>query len=335
MGKKALVIGKFMPFHKGHKALIEFAAIHSSAVKVLVLGNENEPIDLNQRVKWIEESFDLDYALASEIIVKPIKYNSNELNSSSESDVKSSQEWCDFLKDELEDIDIIVGSEMYVKYMADYAKKEYVFFDIKRTNVPISATKIKENPIKYWDYLTPAVKRTYAHHICICGTESAGKTTIATNLENNYEFVTMIPEIGRCLVGNAMTCEASTLSSVLSIHKTLLRRVKQNPPTPIIVWDTDNLTTLSYMKFLGFDYYDGEYPKADIYFFLDNNIPYKKDITRVEENVANDLKNNHLDIYKKEGVNLYVLSNKENLFASLAQYVEDCVNNIANKIDVK
>lgn len=334
MGKKSLVIGKFMPFHKGHKALIEFAAIHSSAVKVLVLGNENESIDLNQRVKWIEESFDLDYALASEIIVKPIKYNSNELNSSSESDVKSSQKWCDFLKDELEDIDIIVGSEMYVKYMADYAKKEYVFFDIKRTNVPISATKIKENPIKYWDYLTPAVKRTYAHHICICGTESAGKTTIATNLEKNYEFVTMIPEIGRCLVGNAMTCEASTLSSVLSIHKTLLKRVKQNPPTPIIVWDTDNLTTLSYMKFLGFDYYDGEYPKADIYFFLDNNIPYKKDITRVEENVANDLKNNHLDIYKKEGVNLYVLSNKENLFASLAQYVEDCVNNIANKIDV-
>ena len=78
MGKKALVIGKFMPFHKGHKALIEFAAIHSSVVKVLVLGNENEPIDLNQRVKWIEESFDLDYVLSSDIIVKPIKYKSNE-----------------------------------------------------------------------------------------------------------------------------------------------------------------------------------------------------------------------------------------------------------------
>lgn len=330
--KKALVIGKFMPFHKGHKELIEFASNHAMFVKILVLGNDNEPISINQRVKWIEESFDADYTLTSEFCVKGISYDSSKLDSSSESNLKSSQEWCDFLKDELNDIDVIVGSEIYIEYMAEYSKKEYLLFDVTRTKVPISASKIKDNPLKYWDYLTPAVKRTYAHHICICGTESSGKTTLATALEKEFDYVTMIPEIGRCLVGNAMTCESTTLTSVLSIHKTLLKCVKHNPPTPIVVWDTDNLTTKSYMKFLGWDTYTSDFPIADIYFFLDNDIPYEKDSTRVEENVAKELKNNHLNIYKKEGVNLHILKNKINVMDSMKQYIKDIGDNITSNL---
>lgn len=331
-GKKTLVIGKFMPFHKGHKELIEFASIHANYVKILVLGNDNEPIDVKQRVQWIEESFDLDYSLGSEFIVKPITYDPTKLNSSSASDVKSSEEWCEFLKDELDDIDVIIGSEIYVKYMAEYSKKEYLLFDLTRTKVPISATQIKNNLLKYWDYLTPAVKRTYAHHICICGTESSGKTTLATALEKEFEYVTMIPEIGRCLVGNAMTCEPTTLTAVLSIHKTLLKRVMQNPPTPIVVWDTDNLTTKSYMEYLGWESYTSDLPIADIYFFLDSKIPYEKDVTRVDEEVAEKLKNNHLNIYKKEGVNLYVLKDKNNLMDSMKQYIKDTADNISSKM---
>ena len=333
--KTALVIGKFMPFHKGHKELIEFASFHAMFVKILVLGNDKEPISIEQRVNWIEDSFESDYTLASEICVKGITYDDSQLNSSSESDIKSSQEWCDFLKDELNDIDVIVGSEMYVKYMAEYSNKEYLFFDVERSKIPISASKIKENPLKYWDYLTPAVKRTYAHHICICGTESSGKTTLATALEKEFEYVTMIPEIGRCLVGNAMTCEPSTLTAVLSIHKTLLKRVKQNPPTPIVVWDTDNLTTKSYMDFFGWEAYTNDLPIADIYFFLDNDIPYEKDVTRVDENVAKKLKNNHLNIYNKEGVNLHILKNKVNVMDSMKQYIKDAGDNITSNLWIK
>ena len=332
INKKALIIGKFMPFHKGHKELIDFASNNASCVKVLVLGHNNEPIDVKQRVKWIEESFELDYTLQSKLYVKAITYDANNLNSSSESDIKSSQDWCDYLKDELEDIDIIIGSEMYVKYMAEYSKKEYLFFDMERLKIPISATKIKENPIKYWDYLTPAVKRTYAHHVCICGTESSGKTTLATELEKEFEYVTMIPEIGRCLVGNAITCELSTLNSVLSIHKTLLMQVIQNPPTPIIVWDTDNLTTKSYMNFLGWESYTNDFPIADIYFFLDNNIPYEKDISRLDEEIANKLKFHHFQLYKNENVNLHILNNKINVKEYVKDYISKHIKNIVDKI---
>ena len=331
MSSKALVIGKFMPFHKGHKALIDFAAIQSKNVKILVLSHDKESISGEQRAKWIKESYDVDYSCNAELEIKVIHYDASQLNSSSESDIKSSQEWCDFLKTELEDITIIVGSEKYVQYMAEYANKYFAFFDIDREQIPISASKIKENPLTYWDYLTPAVKRTYAHHICICGTESSGKTTLSTLLEKKFDYVTMIPEIGRCLVGNAVTCEKTTLYSVLSIHKTLLKKVKNNPPTPIIVWDTDNLTTASYLKYFFNDIYDMDVPLADIYFFLDNNIPYEKDATRVEEFIAKDLKNHHLNIYKERGIKPYILKDKEMIKESMIQYVQDIADNICSK----
>lgn len=328
MSKTSLVIGKFMPFHKGHKELIEFASNNSDFVKILVLGTENEPINVKQREYWIKESFEMDYSLNSDFMVKSILYDHSKLNSSSESDIKSSQEWCEFLKDELIDVDIIVGSELYVQYMAEYSNKEYLLFDVERSKTPISATLIKNNPLKYWDYLTPSVKRSYAHHICICGTESSGKTTLSTELEKEFEYVTMIPEIGRCLVGNAITCDLSTLNSVLSIHKTLLTQVIKNPPTPIIVWDTDNLTTKSYMNFLGWESYTNDFPIADIYFFLDNNIPYEKDTTRVEESVAKELKKNHIKTYNEFGVNLIMLKNK----IDIKDYISKHIKNIVDKI---
>ena len=73
-------------------------------------------------------------------------------------------------------------------------------------------------------------------------------------------------------------------------------------------------------------------PIADIYFFLDNKIPYEKDATRVDEEVAEKLKDNHLNIYKKEGVNLYVLKDKNNLMDSMKQYIKDTADNISSKL---
>jgi hypothetical protein len=65
---------------------------------------------------------------------------------------------------------------------------------------------------------------------------------------------------------------------------------------------------------------------------LDSKIPYEKDVTRVDEEVAEKLKNNHLNIYKKEGVNLYVLKDKNNLMDSMKQYVKDTADNISSKL---
>lgn len=306
---KALVIGKFLPLHKGHLALIDFAATQAETVSVCVTGHDGEVISCTKRARWIIES----HMQNSSISVCNLSYDPSKLNESSVSDIKSSEEWAEYLKAELEnfsEIDVIIGSEMYVKYMADYLGISYIIYDEKREDMPISATDIKGDIIRYWDYLSPAAKRSFVQHICICGSESTGKSTVCKRLEEEYGFVTMIPEIGRCLVGKSALCEVGTLKKIFTIHNDLLQAVKNDPPTPIILWDTDNITTLSYLTFLHSFHQDvidevmGERQAvlADKYFFFEPNITFHDDGTRFDPTEARLLSAHHKHMYSNYGI---------------------------------
>ncbi len=304
--KKALVIGKFQPLHKGHMALIEFAATQAEHTSVCILAHNGELIPLEQRKAWM----DATYGCRSDITIYALSYNPEELNESSESDVKSSHEWADYLREcfgeAFGDFDVFIGSERYVQYMADYVGISHVIYDESRTNLSVSATDIKNDIIRYWDYLSPAAKQTYVRHICICGSESTGKSTVCKRLEEEYGFVTMIPEIGRCLVGKSEICSAATLEKIYCLHRPLLEAVKADPPTPVVLWDTDNITTLSYYRYLFPDARPEftDIPMADDYFFFMSNIPFHDDGTRLEQTEAQKLGCCHLKSYKDFGVSL-------------------------------
>lgn len=329
---RALVIGKFQPLHKGHLALIDFAKEQADYVTVCVLAHDGELIPLEQRVEWVKKSFYLN----NEISVGGYSYDPKILTESSESDLKSSHEWAEYLCEVCEDfseVDVIVGSEQYVKYMADYVGIHHLVYDEKREMLRISATDIKSDVLRYWDYLSPAVKQGYVKHICICGSESTGKSTTCKRLEEDYDFVTMIPEIGRCLVGKSEICEVKTLQKILEIHYSLLEAIKNDPPTPIMLWDTDNITTMSYYSFL----FPGKAPneilqnkellKADKYFFFESNIPYHSDATRLEQDSAWELRNHHLKTYFEFGISPQLVSSDERC-EIVRHYILDQIENI-------
>lgn len=306
---KALVIGKFQPLHKGHLTLINFATTQAKSVTVCVTGHNSEIIPLDKRILWAVETFENnDY-----VDVQGLSYNPTQLNESSVSDVDSSIQWAEYLKANLEgfsSIDVIIGSEIYVKYMADYLGIGYLIYDEHRVNLPISATDIKNDILRYWDYLTPAVKRSYVQHICICGSECTGKSTVCNRLGEELDFVTVIPEIGRCLVGKSALCGIDSLEKIFSIHNELLVAVKYDPPTPIILWDTDNITTLSYLTFLNTSNNNliaqvvGERKVvlADKYFFFESNINFYDDGTRFDQSQAKMLSEHHKYMYSRHGI---------------------------------
>ena len=337
MYRKALIIGKFMPLHKGHKSLVEFAKSRAESVDMLVTAHEGESIPLHLREAWARDTFANDNRVA----VYGYLYDVAELNESSESDLKSSHEWADYLMkvhSPMKDVDVIIGSERYVQYMADYLRIDYIIYDEKRENLKISATQIKSDIIRYWDYLVPAVKRHYVTHICICGSESTGKSTTCKRLEEQYGFVTMIPEIGRCLVGKSELCSMEVLQKIYDIHYRLLKAVHDDPPTPIILWDTDSITTLSYFTFI-FRYVplvqikgyvdESEYTeqdlyreviKADKYFFFESNIDFHDDGTRYSESEARLLSINHLQAYAFFGIVPEIVTTDER-FQVVEQYI--------------
>ena len=330
--RKALVIGKFMPLHKGHIGLINFACENAEMVLVCVLAHRKECIPLDRRVNWVKDSM-----FAGVVSACGLMYDADVLNSSSNSDIESSIAWAEYLKNQLEDfesIDVVVGSELYVKFIAEYLGIQYLIYDDKRLQINISATTIKNDVIKNWDYLAPSVKRTYAKHICICGSESTGKTTVCNTIERECEYVTVIPEIGRCIVGKSELCSIKQLCEIFEIHYKLLEVVVNDPPTPFVLWDTDNLTTLSYVRFLFPDADDSTLTKqrplllADKYFFFESNIKFVDDNTRLNEEAAQALRNNHIITYQQAGVLLEQVTNDR--LEKVKQYLYDELETLKN-----
>ncbi len=337
---KALVIGKFMPLHKGHLALIDFAATQAEKVEVCVTGHSGELICLENRTMWVAASYSYNPSIYK---ISSLSYDPALLNESSVSDLKSSEEWAEYLKANLDgfsEIDVIIGSEMYVKYMAEYLGIGYVIYDEARENIHISATDIKSDIIRYWDYLAPAVKRSYVQHICICGSESTGKSTVCKRLEEEYGFVTMIPEIGRCLVGKSELCEVETLKKIFTIHNDLLLAVKNDPPTPVILWDTDNITTLSYLTFLHTVNDEiiaevmGERKAvlADKYFFFEPNISFHDDGTRFDSEEAKLLSSHHKYMYSNFGIEPEIVS-AEDRCDVVRQYILQEIEKLKHTLD--
>ncbi len=87
-----------------------------------------------------------------------------------------------------EHIDVIFGSEPsytegYTKY---FPEADYVIIDSERSEFPISATMVRNNPYKYWDYILGAARPHFTKRVLIVGTESCGKTTLTKMLAKIY-----------------------------------------------------------------------------------------------------------------------------------------------------
>jgi len=158
--KTGLIIGKFMPLHKGHIALIEFALGQCDELIVLVSASDDEPITGAQRLEWLQELY------KDNSKVKPIMLNYDDLIlSDTETTVSSeglSKLWANYLKEQLPPIDVIFASEAYGAYMSRFLDCEAVIYDEPCKIVPVSATQIRNDPFTYLNFLPEIVQAYYS-----------------------------------------------------------------------------------------------------------------------------------------------------------------------------
>lgn len=100
--------------------------------------------------------------------------------------------------------DIVFTSEDYGTPYAKYMGATHVLVDRERNTVPISATKIRENPYAEWRFLSAPVRARLARRVAIVGAESTGTTTLARDLARYYETV-WTPEFGRFYTEGKLT----------------------------------------------------------------------------------------------------------------------------------
>ena len=300
---KAFVFGKFLPFHKGHEAMINFALTKCDFLTVLVCCSDKENISAETRKNWIDKTFESFQTIE----VKIFNYSENELPNSSVSSQEVSKLWSERFMNFFPDYDLVITSEEYGNYVASFMGIKHIAFDIHRQSYPVSATAVRKDLFNNWNFLPQSVKPYFAIRIVILGTESTGKTTLSENLVKHYNC-SSVKEAGRDLIANSNTFEFNDLYLVASEHA---KRIDQalNGESPLIIIDTNIYTTISYAKFIfnralkvdGAIYNSN---KADLYLYLNNDVEYLQDGTRLSETDRNLLDLSNREILQEHHVEI-------------------------------
>lgn len=298
---KAFIFGKFLPFHKGHEAMINFALTQCDLLSILVCCSDKESIDPETRKNWITETFES----SQHIEVKVFNYSEDDLPNTSVSSSEVSRLWSQQFKAIFPDYHLVITSEEYGNYVASFMGIKHVPFDLPREKYSVSATAIRNDLFANWNFLPQSVKPYFAIKVVILGTESTGKTTLSEKLKNYYNC-SEVKEAGRDLISNSNSFEFNDLYLVASEHaKRIDQSVRGN--SPLVIIDTDIYTTLSYAKFLfhrDLQIEDQIYQanKADLYLYLNNDVEYFQDGTRLSETDRNLLDASNRSILQENNI---------------------------------
>lgn len=148
-----------------------------------------------------------------------------------------------------------VGEESYEKsliYRACEMWKINEIVYIERDKNPISATMIRENPIKYWNKIAWPFRQFFSTNILITGTASEGKSTLTRDIAT-YFGLPYSEEYGRTYM--EYYAKSDTDLTVTDFQEFLIeqrRDTQKKIASPgncgIVISDTDNLVTLMYAK---------------------------------------------------------------------------------------
>ncbi len=274
-----VVIGKFYPPHKGHEHLIRTALSQADHVTVIVCDREGQCPRAHLRADWLRISFP-----NAEVVVTPDNLPDDD-----------SVAWANRTIEILGHApDVVFTSENYGDPYASAMGCKHVCVDLARETVPISGTRIRENPLANWEFLSPAVHGYYAKRIVILGAESTGTTTLAKDLAKHYE-TTWVPEYGRVYSeGKLFDTNATAWATEEFTHIATMQNASENALAEvcnrILICDTDAFATSVWHE----RYMESrsaaveilaEEPQHILYILTGDEIPFVQDGTRDGEQI--------------------------------------------------
>jgi HTH-type transcriptional regulator, transcriptional repressor of NAD biosynthesis genes len=277
--KRGFLLGKFLPPHNGHVLLCQTAAALVDELTILVCWLPDDPIFGPDRLAWMQELFPHCRVIGHDKVVPQEPAESPDFWPI----------WREIVRSACPDgIDYVFASEDYGTRLADEVGAEFWPIDLGRQTVPISATKLLDDPHGNWRHIPLPVRHKFARKICLHGPESTGKSQLAKRLA--YYFDTLfVPEYGRTycehfgtdlqaddLLKIGMTHYAMTQAAVRQCNGTL---ILDTDPLMTAVWSDMMLgSRAEYCRdpwFAKFSDY------ADLYLLLDIDLAWHDDGTRI------------------------------------------------------
>lgn len=152
------LLGKFLPPHRGHQYLIEFASAYVDRLTVLACSIASEPIPGELRFRWMCESFSGVHVI----------HHTDGLPQTPEEDPEFWALWRQSIRRRVPDpIDYVFASEPYGARLAEELGAEFVPVDLERRNVPVSGRAIRADPLGHWRDLLAAVRPYYLKRACV------------------------------------------------------------------------------------------------------------------------------------------------------------------------
>jgi len=325
---KAFVFGKFLPFHKGHEAMINFALTKCDFLTVLVCCSDKENIPDTIRRTWIQTAFKNE----NKIEVRTFNYLESELANTSVASKQVSETWAHIFKKQFPGYSLLITSEEYGSYVAEFMNIQHIAFDLPRKLLPVSATAVRNDLFTNWKFLPDSVKPYFAIKVVILGTESTGKTILAEQL-SDYFNCGLVKEAAREIIADSNAFSFDDLQLVAVEHS---KRISQTVlgDSPLVIIDTDIHTTKSYSRFsfgreleVNADIYNSN--KSNLYLFLNKDVEYWQDGTRLSEAERNSLDLSHRQVLKDHNIEIIeVNGNWEQRFKKAVAQISKLITTI-------
>ena len=271
--KIGITFGGYCPMHQGHLDLIMKAKKENDICYVIVCGYDNEPranetgLTLNRRFTLVKQMFKADEQIRV-LQVNDTKLGIDESMSESNWDI-----WLNCVQDQIVEIEDkldtksfglykytwYVGEESYVKSLE---KRKHILGEIDTFHCidkvvyvdrginPISATLIRENPIKYWNKIAWAFRPYFSTNILITGTASEGKSTLTRDIAT-YFGIPYSEEYGRTYMEYYAKSDVDLtvndfMEFLIEQRRDTKSKIESRGNNGIVISDTDNLVTLMY-----------------------------------------------------------------------------------------
>lgn len=277
-----VVIGKFLPPHRGHSHLIRTALAACDTVEVIVCERPEDPIPGERRAGWIRE-------LHPEARVRVIddRYDENDSRVWAENTVR----WLGRAPA------AVFTSEGYGDAYAAHMGSVHVPVDRPRATVPVSGTAIRRDPYAHWEFIEPPVRGFYAKRVCVLGAESTGTTTLARALAERLK-TSYVAEFGRLYSEGKFQRGIWTWTSSEFVH--IQRQQERDEEAGaraadrVVVCDTNAFATiLWHRRYMGTSDPEvdriGRASRCDLYLLTGDEIPFVQDGLRDGEHIRHEM----------------------------------------------
>lgn len=288
--RSGITCGKFMPFHKGHELMIDFAAAMLDHVVVMVAGRETDVIPLSKRYKWVEKTYRHNPKVSVVRFVDDITYEGEPDADGTIHDPMFWKKWVVAFHAAAPTATHFFSSDQYGKVAAEKLGIEWLPVDPDREMVRVSGTKIRGATARNFDYLTLEAKKDLVKKIVVIGPESTGKSTLTVSLADHFG-TSFTNEWGRTISVAKDKLTEADFENIAVAQNTLVDIAIKNSSGGVVFSDTEAYTTYLFGQL----YLDQDMEaikqraigqKFDLYVLLAPTVKWVQDGSRVIEKQA-------------------------------------------------